>query len=89
MLKTLERNLEGIDIVNRVRGLGLMLGVELKTPHKSLMALALENERLCVNVTREKVIRLLPSLISSEHTIDTIATKITNLVLGAQLRHCA
>lgn len=48
-----------------VRGIGLMIGVELDRPCADLVRLALA-KGLLINVTADSVIRLLPSLIMSE-----------------------
>ena len=48
--------------------MGFLIGIELDRPASSLPALALE-EGILINVTAERVIRLLPPLIwEEEHT---------------------
>ncbi|MBC8211860.1 MAG: aspartate aminotransferase family protein [Gammaproteobacteria bacterium] len=57
------------DIVE-IRNLGLLVGIELKQNCAEIVALALQN-RLLINVTADKVIRLLPPLIiTAEQTIE-------------------
>lgn len=54
-------------IIKEVRGLGLMLGIELRESCKNIVEKALE-KGLILNCTQEKVIRLLPPLvIKKEH----------------------
>ncbi len=48
-----------------VRGKGLMIGIELDRPCGELVGLALE-AGLLINVTADKVVRLLPSLVYSD-----------------------
>jgi len=57
--------LKGVAGVVEVRGMGLMIGLELDRPCGDVVKMALE-AGLVVNVTADKVIRLLPPLIMSE-----------------------
>ena len=61
----LERGLAGVAGVKEVRGMGLMLGVELDRPCGDVVRRALA-AGLVVNVTADKVIRLLPPLVMGE-----------------------
>jgi acetylornithine aminotransferase len=61
----LARELAGVTGVKEIRGLGLMIGVELDRPCTELVRMGLERG-LVFNVTAESVIRLLPPLIMSE-----------------------
>ena len=58
----LERELAGVAGVTEVRGKGLMLGIELDRPCGALLGRALD-AGLMINVTAERVVRLLPPLI--------------------------
>ncbi len=58
----LERELGGLAGVKEIRGMGLMLGVELDAPCGDIVKRALE-AGLVTNVTADKVIRLLPPLV--------------------------
>ncbi len=62
-----------------IRHKGLMIGIELDTPCTELVALALA-KGLLINVTQEKIIRLLPPLIIDDmqikQLIDTLAMLI-------------
>lgn len=79
----LEARLSGIEGVREIRGLGLMLGVELSRPCKELVAAALERG-LVINVTHERVIRLLPALIIGEaeaaHLVDVLSALVSEFV---------
>jgi len=57
--------LQGVQGFRAVRGMGLMIGVELDRPCGELVKLAL-TKGLLINVTADNVIRLLPSLVMSQ-----------------------
>jgi acetylornithine/N-succinyldiaminopimelate aminotransferase len=61
----LQSGLAGVAGVKEVRGMGLMLGVELDRPCGEIVKRALD-AGLVVNVTADKVIRILPPLILDE-----------------------
>ena len=68
LLAQLQQRLQGVNGVITVRGCGLMVGIELAKPCADLVKLALAQGAL-INVTADKVIRLLPPLIwQREHT---------------------
>lgn len=73
-------DLEG---VVKIRGRGLMIGIELDRPCAELVGLALQNG-LLINVTAECVIRLLPPLIFTEqqadHLVDTLSPLIRSFL---------
>ena len=61
----LERELSGVAGVKEIRGKGLMLGIELDRPCGDVVRRAL-GAGLVVNVTADKVVRLLPPLVMRE-----------------------
>lgn len=63
-----------------IRGLGLMVGIELNIPCAHLVQQALKEQRLLITVTRDTVIRLLPPLICSPQQIDDIVSRISRLL---------
>ena len=65
IMSGLKRELGGVAGVRQVRGMGLMIGVELDRPCGDVVRRALEAGLVC-NVTADKVIRLLPPLVLSE-----------------------
>lgn len=65
--------------VVEIRGQGLMLGIELDRPCGALPRMALE-AGLLINVTRERVIRLLPPLILQEREADQIVSRLSTVV---------
>lgn len=65
--------------VTDIRNKGLMIGIELDRPCTELIKQALER-RLLINVTAERVIRLLPPLIISNEQADEIISIICDLI---------
>lgn len=63
-----------------IRGLGLMVGIELDVDGKALVGRALAEQNLLITVTRETTIRLLPPLICDEAQIDDIVARVTRLL---------
>ncbi|SDX07779.1 aspartate aminotransferase family protein [Nitrosomonas oligotropha] len=57
--------------VVQVRGQGLIVGVELSVPCVELVRKALE-KRLLINVTSDKVIRLLPAFVMQQHEAEQV-----------------
>ncbi len=79
LLAGFTENLSGLDGVREIRGSGLMIGIELDRPCGELVQTAL-NCGLLINVTAERVIRLLPPLITSEKQATMIVDKVSDLV---------
>ena len=79
MLGGFRRGLADHPAVVDIRGKGLMLGIELNCEVDHLKELALQRG-LLMNVTRSKIIRLLPPLIIDEAQADEIVSTVTSLV---------
>jgi acetylornithine aminotransferase len=62
-----------------IRGMGLMIGVELKEPCGELVKQALD-AGLVINVTADNVIRLLPPLVMSEAEARQVVERLVPLV---------
>jgi len=75
----LRRELAGVRGVNEVRGMGLMIGIELDRPCADIVRRGLE-AGLVANVTAERVIRLLPPLVIQEAEAKTIVSILAPLV---------
>ena len=75
----LGKALLGTPGVREVRGQGLMLGVELEKPCGVLTMRALE-AGLLINVTRDRVVRLLPPLILTTQEADEIVKILVPLI---------
>lgn len=80
LLTRLRAALDGHPEVVAVRGLGLMVGIELNRNCKELVERALVEQRLLITVTRDSTIRLLPALVCSEAQIDDIVARVTDLL---------
>jgi acetylornithine aminotransferase len=66
--------------IKDIRGIGLMIGIELDRPCGELVKLAL-NAGLIINVTAGSVIRLLPPLIISDAEAEQIVQMVTQLII--------
>ena len=79
MLAGFNTALKDMDGAVNIRGLGLLLGIELDKPCAELVGLA-RDKGLLINVTAERVIRLLPPLIINEEDADQIVSMVSDLV---------
>ncbi len=86
ILSAFKDKLGQLDGVLEIRGLGLMIGIELDTNYlkqdcTELVKLALK-QHLLINVTAGNVIRLLPPLIINQQQADTIVNTVSELVIA-------
>lgn len=65
-------------VVN-IRNAGLMVGIELERPCADLVKLAL-GQQLLINVTAEKVVRLLPPLILTKSEAEELVARLVPLI---------
>lgn len=79
MLQGFTEKLAGLPTVKEIRIKGMMIGIELTHDCRKLTALALERG-LLINVTHDKVIRLLPPLIISDAEADQIVDGVSQLI---------
>ncbi len=79
LLEMFRQALGDVPGVSDIRGLGMMLGIELDRPCGELVRQALDIG-LLINVTADRVIRLLPPLILNAKETDIIVTRISELV---------
>jgi len=87
MLNGFAEKLSALAGVREIRGLGLMIGIELDNDHlnydcSELVKLALEKQ-LLINVTAGNVIRLLPPLVLDQQQADTIIETVSELVTSS------
>ncbi len=75
-LKTALKDIAGVKVV---RNAGLMIGVELDRPCGELVKMALE-ANLLINVTAEKVVRLLPPLVINEAEANELVSRLAGLI---------
>ncbi len=71
--------LNGLAGVVVIRNAGLMIGIELDRPCAELVKMALE-DKLLINVTAEKVVRLLPPLIINQAEANELASRLAALI---------
>lgn len=75
----LTKGLAGHPFLKEIRGQGLMIGIELTRDCKELVKKGLD-AGIVINVTAEKVIRLLPPLILTDNEADQIAEMVISLI---------
>jgi len=75
----LQQKLAGNRSVRELRGKGLMIGIELDRPCGELVGKALAGGML-INVTSDRVVRLLPPLIINDAEADQIAATVAALI---------
>ena len=79
LLQAFKTQLEGAEYVTDIRGKGLMIGIELTEPCGELVMLA-RAQGLLINVTSDKVIRLLPALTMSDVEADQLVDSLCKLI---------
>ncbi len=79
LLQTLKTELKSIAGIKDIRGLGLIIGIELNRPCAKLVQMALD-ENLLINVTAGNIIRLLPPLIISDEQIIQLSTTLKKII---------
>jgi acetylornithine/N-succinyldiaminopimelate aminotransferase len=77
LIKDAFKNEAGVKVV---RNAGLMVGIELDRPCSELVKMALE-AHLLINVTAEKVVRLLPPLVINEHEVRELVSRLAPLIM--------
>lgn len=70
------QNIKGVTVI---RNAGLMIGIELDRPCGDLVKMALE-AKLLINVTADKVVRLLPPLIINEAEANELVRRLSALI---------
>ncbi len=71
--------LAGVAGVVQTRGFGLLIGIELDRPCADLVGIA-RDQGLLINVTADKVIRLLPPLIINQQEAQQLIDTLSNLI---------
>ncbi len=78
-MQGLAREFSGVAGVKEIRGKGLMIGVELDRPCGDLVRRGLE-AGIVINVTADKVIRLLPPLVFGDAESKELVARLAPLV---------
>ena len=73
------KQLADVDGVNEIRGMGLMIGIELNRDCGELVQLALQ-KNILINVTAGNVVRLLPPLILTDAQADQVIDTVSQLI---------
>lgn len=85
MRSMFKARLAGLPDVRQIRGQGLMIGIELSKPCGELVKEALKRG-LLINVTSDKVIRLLPPLVmqrsEAEQVVDTLSALVKEFLMA-------
>jgi acetylornithine aminotransferase len=76
LLTRLREVLAGHPDVLQIRGLGLMVGIELTRPIRDLCLTAAQDHGVLINVTRGHTIRLLPPLIIDQGDVERIVSGV-------------
>ena len=76
LVERLRAEFDGSDAIREIRQRGLLIGIELDRPCGELVRIALEQQKLLINVTAERVVRLLPPLILSDEEMDDLAGRL-------------
>jgi acetylornithine aminotransferase len=79
LLEQFNNELSNVEGVVEIRGLGLMVGIELNKDCGELVKQAFEKQ-LLINVTAGKTIRLLPPLILTKEQADNIVSTLVPLI---------
>lgn len=79
LLDNLQQQLAGCEQVVAIRGQGLMIGIELVKPCREVLIMALA-KGLLVNVTAERVIRLLPPYIMTTEEADQLIAILVSCI---------
>jgi acetylornithine/N-succinyldiaminopimelate aminotransferase len=79
MLTGFSAALSDVEGINEIRGQGLMIGIELDRPCGELVQKAV-TQGLLINVTADRVVRLLPPLILTDKQADMIVEQVSNLI---------
>ena len=80
ILTGFKAKLDGIEGVKSIRAAGFMFGIELAIPCNDLVKQALANGIL-INVTADKVIRLLPPMVINTEEANQIVSRVSDLVI--------
>jgi len=79
IVNKLNDSLQDVDGVTEIRGMGLLLAIELDRPCADLVNMAIAKGVL-INVTAERVVRLLPPLIMNDQEADEMITVVVDVI---------
>jgi acetylornithine aminotransferase len=79
MRSLLRTQLSDLPDIKEIRGQGLMIGIELSRPCGDLVGEALK-QGLLINVTSDKVVRLLPPLIMKRSEAEQVVNLLSGII---------
>ena len=79
IISQLKSKTSKMDVVKEVRGLGLMIGIEIKKQNSNIVKDCFE-KGLILNLTSGNVIRLLPPLIITKNQANFIIKKLCEVL---------
>ena len=82
LLDALKDALRGIRLVREIRGLGLMIGIELRSRAAPILRTLLEDHRILLLNAGPRVLRLLPPLIITRQQADTVVAALAAVLKG-------
>lgn len=82
IIESLRKNLSTIPEVLNIRGQGLMIGIEFDRPVTGLVEYAFYNENILINVSRDRMLRILPALIMTDQEKDILTYRVVNAING-------
>lgn len=80
MREAFAEQLAGVAGIKVIRGMGLMIGIQLDRPCTELVKIALEKHQLLINVTRGDTVRLLPPMILTHEQADQIVAGVSDII---------
>ncbi len=78
----LEQLKEKYDIIDHIRGIGLMIGIQLTKPGKAIVDKCLE-KGLRINCTHDTVLRFMPAMITTKEQIDEAIVILDSVLSGS------
>jgi acetylornithine/N-succinyldiaminopimelate aminotransferase len=81
LISDLKERTKNLDIINEIRGKGLMIGIEIYKKNTNIVKDCLNNG-LIINLTSENVIRLLPPLIIKKNHANFISKTLSKILKG-------
>jgi acetylornithine aminotransferase len=66
--------------IKAIRGMGLMVGIQLDRPCPELVKMAMDKHQLLINVTRGDTIRLLPPLIMTNDQAEILVAGVSDII---------
>ena len=80
LLDALKSALHGSRMVRDIRGLGLMIGIELRSRAAPILRTLLEDHRILLLNAGPRVLRLLPPLIITRKQADTVVSALATVL---------